>query len=395
MRKIGIYLIYAAVALRGLVRLANEPWFRLVAVLLALYGLFLVLAETRFVSRNRVSSGEPGFWLAVVYLLVQSVLVVGLLFVPPILDYFGLLFIPLSLQAVFFFGRRLGYLWIVLFFLAMASPMPIDEKGWVFWLTMTVLNTGYCLLFSGYARQVQRAETVRQHNRHLLGDLQVAHRRLQGYALQVEGLAAERERSRLARELHDSVTQTVFSMNLTVQSARLLLAREPDRATGQFERLEELAANAMGEIQALVSQLRPRSLAEEGISTALRRLAAERQARDGLQVTLDVAGERALPDAVAAGLYRIAQEALANVVKHSGTHAATVRLNLAGGASFLEVEDGGLGFDPQVALGQRGHLGLAGMDERAREIGWSLSIESRPGCGTRIRVEENPPGGAA
>jgi signal transduction histidine kinase len=392
MRKAGIYLIYASVALRGLVRLANEPWFGLVAALLALYGLLLVLAENLL--RNRVSSEKPGFWLAVVYLLVQSVLVVGLLFVPPILDYFGLLFIPLSLQAVFFFGRRLGYLWIIFFSLAMASPMPIDEKGPVFWLTMTILNTGYCLLFSGYARQVQTAESVRQHNQRLLGELQVAHRRLQGYAVQVESLAAERERSRLARELHDSVTQTVFSMNLTVQSARLLLEREPDRAAHQLERLEELAAGAMGEIQALVSQLRPQSLAEEGLPTALRRLAAERQARDGLQVTLDVDGERALPEAEAAGLYRIAQEALANVVKHSGTHQATVRLNLAGEASFLEVEDGGLGFDPQVALGQRGHLGLAGMAERAREIGWSLSIESRPGRGTRIRVEENPAGGA-
>jgi signal transduction histidine kinase len=395
MRKVGIYLIYAAVALRGVVRLANEPSFGLAAVLLVLYGLLLVLAETRFVFRTRVSSEKPRFWLALGYLLVQSVLVVGLLLVPPILDYFGLLFIPLSLQTVFFFGRRPGYLYIVFAFLAMAGPMLIDEKGPVFGLTMTVLNTGYCLLFGGYARQVQTAEMVRQHNRHLLGELQVAHRRLQGYAVQVESLAAERERSRLARELHDSVTQTVFSMNLTVQSARLLLEKQPARAARQLERLEELAAGAMGEIQALVSQLRPQSVAEEGLPTALRRLAAERQARDGLQVTLDMAGERAFPEAVAAGLFRIAQEALANVVKHSGTHEAIVRLNLAGGASFLEVEDGGLGFDPQVALGRRGHLGLAGMDERAREIGWSLSIESQPGSGTRIRAEENPPGGAA
>jgi signal transduction histidine kinase len=411
MRKIGVYLIYAAVALRGLVRLADEPWFGLAAVLLAMYGLLLVLAETRIVRRGpwRFSQaehsdlvlrhggeplqGEP--WLPLVYLLLQSGLVVGLLLVPPILDFFGLLFIPLSLQAVFFFGRRLGFLCIALFFLAMAGPMLTDEKGWVFGLTMAVLYTGYCLLFSGYAHQVQRAETVRRHNQHLLGELQVAHRRLQGYAAQVEGLAAERERGRLARELHDSVTQTVFSMNLTVQSARLLLEREPERVTGQLERLEELAASAMREIQALVSQLRPRSVAEEGLPTALRRLAAERLGRDGLDVTVEVSGERVLPEPVAEGVYHIAQEALTNVARHAGTDQATVRLNLAEGASFLEVEDGGLGFDPQVALDQRGHLGLAGMAERAREMGWSLSIESRPGCGTRIRVEENPPGGAA
>jgi len=410
MRKAGVYLIYAAVALRGLVRLANEPWFGLAAVLLATYGLLLALAETRIVRRGpwRFSQaehsglvlphggeppqGEP--WLPLVYLLLQSGLVVGLLLVPPILDFFGLLFIPLSLQAVFFFGRRLGLLCIALFNLAMLGPMLVDEKGWIFGLAMTVLNTGYCLLFSGYAHQVQRAETVRRHNQHILGELQVAHGQLQGYAAQVEELAAERERSRLARELHDSVTQTVFSMNLTVQSARLLLEREPGRAAGQFERLEELATSAMGEIQALVSQLRPRSVAEEGLPTALRRLVAERQARDGLQVTVEVNGERVLPDPVAAGLYRIAQEALTNVARHAGMQQATVRLDLVGETSLLEIEDGGLGFDPQVASSQRGHLGLAGMAERAREIGWRLSVESRPSHGTRVRVAENPPGGA-
>jgi signal transduction histidine kinase len=333
MRKVGIYLICAGVVLRGLVRLANEPGFGRAAVLLAMYGLLLVLAETRLVKRGalRLSLAEHGGlvlshggelphgepWVPLAYLFLQTCLVVGLLLVPPILDFFGFLFIPLGLQAVFIFGRRIGFLCIGLFFLAMAGPMLIDEKGWIFGLTMTVLNTGYCLLFSGYAHQVQRAEAVRERNQHILGELQVAHQRLQGYAVQVEGLSAERERGRLARELHDSVTQTVFSMNLTVQSVRLLLGREPDRAFGQLERLEELAASAMGEIQALVSQLRPQSMAEEGLPTALRRLAAERQARDGLQVTVEVNGEgnggtgilpdarQALPEPVAVGIYQI------------------------------------------------------------------------------------------
>jgi signal transduction histidine kinase len=356
------------------------------------------------------SGGQPprdGPWFGLVYLLLQTGLVAGLLLVPPILDFFGLLWVPLGMQAIFFFGRRWGLAFVGLFFLAMAGPMLIDEKGWVFGLTMTVLNIGYCLLFSGYAHQVQRAEAVQAHNRQLLGELEVAHRQLQGYAAQAEALSTVRERGRLARELHDSVTQTVFSMNLTVQSARLLLNRDPGRASGQLERLEDLAADARGEIQALVSQLRPQSLAEEGLPAALRRLAAERQARDGLEVTVEVEGgardeaapahrpREALPEPAAEGLYHIAQEALTNVARHAGTAQATVRLRLGPGASFLEVQDGGRGFDPQAALDRRGHLGLAGMAERAREIGWRLSIDSRPGRGTRTRVEESPPGGAA
>jgi signal transduction histidine kinase len=98
---------------------------------------------------------------------------------------------------------------------------------------------------------------------------------------------------------------------------------------------------------------------------------------------------------VAEALILIAQEALTNVTKHAGTGQATIRLNLAVGTPTLEVEDSGLGFDPQVAMSQHGHLGLASMAERAVEIGWNLSVESRPGCGTRIRVQEDQPGGAA
>jgi signal transduction histidine kinase len=134
-------------------------------------------------------------------------------------------------------------------------------------------------------------------------------------------------------------------------------------------------------------------VAEAGLPAALRKLAAERLERDGLHVTVEVNGELALAEAVAAGLYRISQEALTNVAKHAETQQAMVRLDLTPEISFLEIEDHGLGFDPQLALTQRGHLGLAGMAERARELGWKLSIESQPGRGTRVRVQENLPGG--
>jgi signal transduction histidine kinase len=302
----------------------------------------------------------------------------------------------LSIQAVLFFGRRLGFLCITGFTLAMTGPLAAAQEGSFFGLVMVLNYGGLCYLVGGYAHQVGQAQGARRHNQRLAGELQTAHRQLQDYAAQVEDLAGEQERGRLARELHDSVTQTVFSMNLTVQSARLLLERDPGRTAGQLERLEDLAASAMGEIQALISQLRPAPVAQvavEGLPAALRRLAAERQVRDGLEVVVEVNGTRALREAVAEGLYRIAQEALTNVVKHAGTHEASIRLNLGGDAAFLEIRDHGLGFDPPSALGQHGHLGLGGMAERAREMGWKLWVESQPGRGTRVRVEEKPPRG--
>jgi signal transduction histidine kinase len=399
----GIWLIYAGVVLRVFVRYAGLPQRGLVMLLFALYGLLLLVEPFL---RNWVSQEDPGFygdrsgepaanrrWLAALYLLVQTGLVVTLFSIPPHVDFFAGLFVPLSLQAVLFFGRRLGFLCIAVFPVAMFGSLAANARDWRFALVMSSFAAGLFFLFGSYAHQVQKAERARSQNQHMLGELQVANRQLQGHAAQVEGFAAEQERSRLARELHDSVTQTVFSMSLTLQSARLLLEKDPGRAAGQLERLEELAASAMGEIQALVSRLRPTSAAEEGLPAALHRLAVERQVRDGLQVALEVNGKRALTEAVAAGLYRIVQEALTNVVKHAGTAETSVQLNLGEDLAFLEIEDHGLGFDPQTALGRRGHLGLAGMAERAREIGWNLSIDSRPGFGTRIRVEESLPGG--
>ncbi len=182
-------------------------------------------------------------------------------------------------------------------------------------------------------------------------------------------------------------------MNLTVQAARLLLERDKGRVAGQLLRLEELAAGALGEIQALVSSLRPAPVVAEDLPAALRRLAAERRSRDGLQVIFEVVGDGKLPEPVAAGLYLIAQEALTNVTKHAGVDEAIVRLHLVDGAASLEVADQGRGFSVETAASERGHLGLAGMAERARELGWHLTIESQPGRGTRIRVAESAAGG--
>ncbi len=404
MYTVGLWLIYAGVVLRVFFQYAGLPQRALVMLLFALYGL-LLLAEPllrSWVSQKpgdrRKRPGEPATnrrWLAVLYLLVQTGLVVALFSIPPHVDFFAGLFVPLSLQAVLFFGRRVGFLCIALFPLIMFGSLTANVRDWRFALTMSLFSGGLFFLFGSYAHQVQRVESARRRNQHLLAELQVANRQLVGHAARVEELAAEQERNRLARELHDSVTQTVFSMNLTVQSARLLMAKDPARAEIQLRRLEELARSAMGEIQALVTKLRPLPVAHEGLMAALRRLATERQARDGLQVVLEMDGERALPEAVATGLYRIAQEALANVVKHSGTLEATIRLRLNTALGCLEIADHGVGFAPEATLGERGHLGLASMVEQAREIGWHVCIESRPGLGTCIRVEEDPLEGRA
>jgi len=391
MRTAGVFLIIAAVVLRGAMIFSDTPQFGVVLVFFGAYCLLLFAKTWTIHQRPNLFQARTS---QLTYLFLQSVLVIWLLSISNYEDFFSLLFVPPSLDAVSFFGRRLGFISIAIFSFAITGVLLFSNEGQLFGLAMGGLYSGICFLFGGYAHQVQKAEAARAQNQRMYNELQTAHRQLQSYADQVANLAVEQERNRLAHDLHDSVTQTVFSMNLAAQSACLLLDKEPSRASGQLLRLEELSENALREIQSLVSQLKPRSIVEEGLQTALRRLANERGARDGLQVSLEIHGEKTLSESEMLGLYSIAHEALINVAKHSGLRQATIRLNLDAATSCLEIEDRGYGFDPQAVQNQRGHFGLAGMSEQAQEIGWSLSVESEKDWGTRILVTQNQAGGS-
>ncbi len=381
MSKIGIYLIVAAVSLRTLVQLEGLPNQDRILLLLVPYAILLV-SEPWLTARLR--SRYP--WYPFVYLLIQVLLVRELLLVPPHQDTFLALFVPLALQAVQFFGRRTGFLIISAFPLATIAFL-IDEPE-IGNFIMVIAFEALCFLVGGYAHLIQITEAANRENQRMAGELEHAHQQLQAYAAQALALATERERFRLARDLHDSVTQTIFSMNLTVQTARLLMEKDTSRVNSQLERLLELAQSAMQQIHLLVAQLKSKPAETGGLIASLKQLFSERRRLDNLEVQFVSCGERELNEATAAGLYRIVQEALTNVTKHSGTNQATVRLDLSAEPAFVEVEDQGSGFDATTMRSQAGHLGMTAMAEQASEIGWRLSIHSQPGHGTRLHIEE-------
>jgi PAS domain S-box-containing protein len=195
-------------------------------------------------------------------------------------------------------------------------------------------------------------------------------------------LAAEQERARLARELHDSVTQALFSMTLTTRSIELLVDRDPAAAEQKLAELRELEHDALAEMRALILELRPATLQEDGLVQALRTHAASVQGRTGIVTTVEAEDLYRHPPAVEEALYRIAQEALHNVVKHAGAKGVRIELCRDPGGLLLSITDDGRGFDPD-GVGST-HLGLAGMRTRAAEVGGRLRIESRPGAGTRV-----------
>ncbi len=200
-------------------------------------------------------------------------------------------------------------------------------------------------------------------------------------------LAALEERNYLARELHDSVTQLLFSITLTAEAGRMLLRQDELEVNAQLDRLQALAHQAMNEMRALIHQLRSRPESERGLVGHLRDLVTEREKRDGLHVSLQVTGEQRLPSRYELALFRIIQEALNNVIKHAHTGHATVHLSFGEQSLQLCVEDLGVGFDPSQLVRDLPTLGLTSMRERAELLGATLTIESRPGAGTRIRVD--------
>jgi signal transduction histidine kinase len=201
---------------------------------------------------------------------------------------------------------------------------------------------------------------------------------------QAAELAASTERAHLARELHDSVTQALFAMTLVSRSIELLLPRDPEAASERFAQLRALQRDALTEMRSLVFELRPGSVAEHGLVRALETHAKALEARVGLQVGVEASLPERLPIEIEEALYRIAQEALHNVVRHASASRVKVRVDRPGGRARLTVEDDGQGFDP--AQVPEGHLGLAGMRARAERLGGTVEVRSRTGHGTTVEV---------
>jgi signal transduction histidine kinase len=369
-------LMFAAAALRAFLIFRDSPY--LVRLLLLLAVWLLLFLGTSFLS-PRVP------WSAAIFLGLQTGLVVFLL-VAAKQDFFAFLFAIMGMQAMQRYSPIVVSVLIglsgVLIFATLVALMGALQA-----LALSLSYTAVGAFLAAYIWSTRRAGIVQEQQQALVGELQAANRQLEVHASQQERLSAGRERQRLARELHDSVTQTIFSMTLTTQSALLLLERDRAQVTGQLDRLDQLAAGALAEMQELISRLAPQAIAGGGFVAALQQHLQERLKLDDLSVTLNVEGDRALEPAEQTGLFRIAQEALNNIVKHARVSQAVIRLHLAE-PFWMEIEDRGTGFDAKRST-DHGRVGLAGMRERAAEIGWSLRVESAPGSGTRIRLEKD------
>jgi nitrate/nitrite-specific signal transduction histidine kinase len=201
---------------------------------------------------------------------------------------------------------------------------------------------------------------------------------------QARELAVVEERNRLARDLHDAVTQTLFSASIIAEVLPRLWERNLQEGERRLDELRQLTRGALAEMRTLLIELRPAALVDAELGELLYQLADAGWGRTQVEIDVDIRGEREIPEGVKVVLYRIAQEALNNVAKHAGAKKIAVSLYFEPDRVELSVQDDGRGFNPANVSPDR--LGLGIMGERVESIGASLNIDTEPGQGTKVKV---------
>jgi signal transduction histidine kinase len=196
----------------------------------------------------------PG-WLMHLYLGIQSVLVFGLLSLRPDFDFIAVLFILLTYQASLAFMDRTRWIWLIILVFLTGGSL-IFYLGILRGLALSLTNIAGEIILSVYLRVNHEIDIARAKSQSLVSELQVTNQQLKSYSVQVEELAAMQERNRLASELHDTVSQLIFSISLTTRSSQLLLEKDPVRVSEQLLSLQEMAGDALRQLRSLITQLR-------------------------------------------------------------------------------------------------------------------------------------------
>jgi signal transduction histidine kinase len=375
---IATYLLALAAIIRTLAVFGDEFWT--IIPLLGSYLLLLVLEPLYIRKHCR---------LTYIYLLVQTALICLLAYLTGIVDFWASLFAPLVVQVMHSFTRRSGFLVTGLFTLITAAFLVLGMGFQTALPLILVYAVMYYLLAAFIAIILEAIAARREAERQRIELEQGAEQRARvEEALRKSEMekAVAAERNRLARELHDSVTQSLYSLTLLAAAGeRMIQAQNLEQIAGNQARLGEIAQQALQEMRLLVYELRPLALESEGLIGALEQRLESVERRAGITARVFVEGEVELEPHLEEELYGIAQEALNNALKHARASEVVLSVRVNEESVILEVADNGQGFEPAAAR-DRGGLGLISMQERADTIGGQLVLDSAPGQGTTVTV---------
>jgi signal transduction histidine kinase len=372
------YCLWGAVTIRWITEFAEEdhPLTLIVSGILLLFGLLMGVGPV-------LTKDMPGRVHA--YLVIQTGLVLLASLFHYELDFFALLYMPVCGQVMFFLPRREGLAWLGILIAVTAVGQAIQFGG-LEGLSFTLLYAAALVFVAVLVSMILQADEARRRSDQLLAELQSAHDQLRAYANQAEELAVANERTRLARDLHDSVAQTLYGLTLQAEAAsRKLAAGQPQAVEAHLALIREDAQQTLQETRLLIFELRPPILKESGLAEALKARLNTVEARSGLAMHLNIQEIDGLPEEVETGLYRVAQEALNNVAKYARASELHVSLAQSQNKVTLEIADNGVGFDTAVVA--PGSVGLQGMAERVEQMNGRLTIDSASNRGTKIQVE--------
>jgi len=247
------FLAILLVGIRGALLFRDQPSFSAAILILSAFTL-LYASQPLLQNRQRTF---PDSWFHYAYFLLQTGLVFSLASLRPVLDVTNLLYITLSLQIFHVFSRRAAIVWVIAFTLLQTTAMVLGS-GWAQGVVLSLFYLAVLVFMVSYDLSFIQAKTEQAESQILLADLQDAHQRLIDYMGQADEMAGLRERNRLVSKFHESVSQLIFSIVLTVRSAQILLEKEPDRVEPQLVQLQEMTQTALAEMRSLIAQLRPK-----------------------------------------------------------------------------------------------------------------------------------------
>ena len=358
---IATYVSLAAMSLLGMSGLTSLRSQLLALGLVLLFGFLY-----RFVFQSGRYEQNPSLYFG------TQALILGLLFLlgSNNSDAFNFLFLILCIQIAVVSTARVAALWIALCF-GIVSLITLGTRGMdglyaVVFYSITFIVCG----FFGYT--IQQVERERDRNQQLVEELRTTQRKLQE-------LAVVEERNRLARDLHDSVKQQVFAISMQLSAARTGLD-EADQAYPSVVQAEKLAQQAGAELTTLIHQLRPPPLEKKSLAEAIQGYVNDWLHQTHIETEMNIGEVSMSPDSEQA-LFRVLQEALANVARHSQANKVRITLKAENDHVALTVEDNGVGYDPERIT--RG-VGLASMQERLAAVRGTLDVSSLQSQGTSI-----------
>ena len=380
---IATYILAITSMMRIIIWFFSDDHILLIALLLVIY-LVLLFVEPSFIRRRRN--------FIYFYLILQTIIICALASLISEADFWAVWFAPLSVQVMYYFPSRTGYIIIGVFTVIMTFFI-LTGLGNQIGLPLIFVYSSIYFLLATFINIIQEALHARQESEAKQAELELAHQQLQTYTEQAEQHAVQQERSRLSRELHDSVTQSLHSATLMAEAGqRLVDSGDFERARGYLIRLGEISQQALREMRLLVYGLRPHTLHGVGLAGALQQRLDAVERRSGVEVDLDLNKDLIVPVELEEELFWIAIEALNNALKHA--NPSQVRIS-----SCLEdhddkpcigliITDDGQGFDSESI--DEGGFGLVSMKERIEKLGGRLDIQSSQGMGTKVKACVHP-----